>query len=213
MAGLFPRREHVPKTLIFAKTDLHADEIVTAVREIFGGGNEFCTKITYRSDDPEQALKDFRTKASMRVAVTVDMIATGTDVRPLECVFFLPGVSSATYFEQMNGRGARHRPRRVPDRHPGRGSQDEVPAGRRRGGGRLAAGGSQAAAAGQPAAGQQRRALSKARRGSRRFRESSRQPAEAAGSGGQPQHHHRRGGGAVRAAGCAERADHQGRTR
>jgi type I restriction enzyme, R subunit len=103
----FPRREHVPKTLIFAKTDLHADEIVSAVREIFGGGNEFCTKITYRSDDPEQALKDFRTKASMRVAVTVDMIATGTDVRPLECVFFLRGVSSATYFEQMKGRGAR----------------------------------------------------------------------------------------------------------
>ncbi len=103
----FPHREHVPKTLIFAKTDLHADEIVTAVREIFGGGNEFCTKITYRSDDPEQALKDFRTKASMRVAVTVDMIATGTDVRPLECVFFLRGVSSATYFEQMKGRGAR----------------------------------------------------------------------------------------------------------
>lgn len=103
----FPRREHVPKTLIFAKTDVHADEIVTAVREIFGGGNEFCTKITYRSDDPEQALKDFRTKASMRVAVTVDMIATGTDVRPLECVFFLRGVSSATYFEQMKGRGAR----------------------------------------------------------------------------------------------------------
>ena len=106
-AAYFPRREHVPKTLIFAKTDLHADEIVTAVREIFGGGNEFCTKITYRSDKPEQALKDFRTKASMRVAVTVDMIATGTDVRPLECVFFLRGVSSATYFEQMKGRGAR----------------------------------------------------------------------------------------------------------
>ena len=103
----FPRRSYVPKTLIFAKTDLHADEIVTAVREIFGGGNEFCTKITYRSDDPEQALKDFRTKASVRIAVTVDMIATGTDVRPLECVFFLRGVSSATYFEQMKGRGAR----------------------------------------------------------------------------------------------------------
>lgn len=103
----FPHRSHVPKTLIFAKTDVHADEIVKVVRKVFGGGNEFCTKITYRSDDPEQALKDFRTKASMRVAVTVDMIATGTDVRPLECVFFLRGVSSVTYFEQMKGRGAR----------------------------------------------------------------------------------------------------------
>jgi len=77
------------------------------VREVFGEGNEFCQKITYRTDDPEQLLWNFRTGASLRVAVTVDMIATETDVRPLECVFFLRGVSSAAYFEQMKGRGAR----------------------------------------------------------------------------------------------------------
>jgi type I restriction enzyme R subunit len=35
------------------------------------------------------------------------MIATGTDVKPLECVFFMRDVRSATYFEQMKGRGAR----------------------------------------------------------------------------------------------------------
>src|SRR5207253_9429025 len=37
----------------------------------------------------------------------VDMIATGTDVRPLECVFFMRSVRSRTYFEQMKGRGVR----------------------------------------------------------------------------------------------------------
>lgn len=103
----FPHRSHVPKTLIFAKTDQHADDVVEIVREIFGGDARFCAKITYRSDDPEQLIADFRNDAAFRIAVTVDMIATGTDVRPLECVMFLRGVSSATYFEQMKGRGAR----------------------------------------------------------------------------------------------------------
>ncbi len=35
------------------------------------------------------------------------MIATGTDVKPVECVFFMRDVRSAQYFEQMKGRGAR----------------------------------------------------------------------------------------------------------
>lgn len=103
----FPNRTYVPKTLIFAKNDRHADDIVEVVREVFGGDARFCAKITYRADDPDQLLKDFRNDADFRVAVTVDMISTGTDVKPLECVFFLRGVSSATYFEQMKGRGAR----------------------------------------------------------------------------------------------------------
>ncbi|MFD0203538.1 MULTISPECIES: DEAD/DEAH box helicase family protein [Saccharothrix] len=103
----FPHRRYVPKTLIFAKNDKHADDIVEIVREVFDKDERFCAKITYRADDPDQLLKDFRTDAGFRIAVTVDMIATGTDVKPLECVFFLRGVSSATYFEQMKGRGAR----------------------------------------------------------------------------------------------------------
>ncbi|MGW4588164.1 DEAD/DEAH box helicase family protein [Amycolatopsis thermoflava] len=103
----FPNRTYVPKTLIFAKTDQHADDIVEIVREIFGGDSRFCAKITYRAENPEQLIADFRNDASFRVAVTVDMIATGTDVKSLECVIFLRGVSSATYFEQMKGRGAR----------------------------------------------------------------------------------------------------------
>ena len=104
---IFPGRSTVPKTLIFAKDDNHAEEIVTTVREVFGKGNDFATKITYNAKDPEGQLQAFRTSPVLRIAVTVDMIATGTDVKPLECVFFMRDVRSAQYFEQMKGRGAR----------------------------------------------------------------------------------------------------------
>ncbi|RBY75969.1 DEAD/DEAH box helicase [Blastococcus sp. TF02-09] len=104
---IFPGRSTVPKTLIFCKDDNHAEEVVTTIREVFGAGNEFAAKITYNAKDPKAALKAFRTSPTMRVAVTVDMIATGTDVRPLECVFFMRDVRSASYFEQMKGRGSR----------------------------------------------------------------------------------------------------------
>jgi type I restriction enzyme R subunit len=105
---IFPGRSTVPKTLIFAKDDSHAEEVVTLAREVFGKGNDFAAKITYNSRrDPKQLLQEFRTSPTLRIAVTVDMIATGTDVKPLECVFFLRDVQSASYFEQMKGRGAR----------------------------------------------------------------------------------------------------------
>ncbi len=104
---IFPGRSTVPKTLIFAKDDAHAEDIVTCVREVFGKGNDFAVKITYTARDPKGQLTAFRTSPALRIAVTVDMIATGTDVRPLECVFFLRDVRSAQYFEQMKGRGAR----------------------------------------------------------------------------------------------------------
>ncbi|WP_405179371.1 DEAD/DEAH box helicase family protein [Nocardia sp. NBC_01377] len=104
---IFPGRTTVPKTLIFAKDDAHAEEIVTTVREVFGKGNDFAAKITYSARDAKGHLQAFRTSPTLRIAVTVDMIATGTDVKPLECVFFLRDVRSAQYFEQMKGRGAR----------------------------------------------------------------------------------------------------------
>ncbi|MGI6132504.1 MAG: type I restriction-modification enzyme R subunit C-terminal domain-containing protein [Bacillota bacterium] len=104
---LFPGRREVPKTLIFAKDDSHADDIVQIVREEFGEGNAFCKKITYRATDPEGALADLRNDYDPRIAVTVDMIATGTDVKPLECLIFMRDVRSRNYFEQMKGRGCR----------------------------------------------------------------------------------------------------------
>lgn len=108
---LFEGRTHVPKTLIFAKDDSHADDIVQIVREEFGKGNDFAAKITYKSGSQgqkaEQLLQDFRNSYNPRIAVTVDMIATGTDVKPIECVFFMRMVRSRQFFEQMKGRGVR----------------------------------------------------------------------------------------------------------
>lgn len=98
----------VPKTLIFAKDDNHAEDIVTHVREEFGKGNDFCKKVTYKAGaKPEEIIKAFRTAPEFRIAVTVDMIATGTDIKPLECLLFLRDVRSQLYFEQMKGRGTR----------------------------------------------------------------------------------------------------------
>lgn len=105
---MFPGRKEVPKTLIFAKTDSHADDIINIVREEFGRGNEYCKKITYNADeDPKSVLAAFRNEFHPRIAVTVDMIATGTDVKALECLVFMRDVRSKNYFEQMLGRGRR----------------------------------------------------------------------------------------------------------
>lgn len=130
----FPGRGEAPKTLIFAKDDSHADDIVRMVRDEFGEKNEFCEKITYRTGftrivkklkhedgteseatewvktaslTPDEILANFRNSYYPRIAVTVDMISTGTDVKAIECVFFLRNVKSAGFFEQMKGRGVR----------------------------------------------------------------------------------------------------------
>jgi type I restriction enzyme R subunit len=106
---IFPGRKDVPKTLIYAKDDSHADDIVQIVREEFGKGNDFCQKITYKTTgiDTDDLIKSFCNSYNPRIAVTVDMIATGTDIKPLEIVFFMRSVRSRTYFEQMKGRGVR----------------------------------------------------------------------------------------------------------
>jgi type I restriction enzyme R subunit len=105
---IFPLRGEVPKTLIFARTDTHADDIVQVVREEFGKGNDFAVKITSKAGPSvKQLLSDFRNTYNPRVAVTVDMIATGTDVPAVECLVFMRIVKSRNYFEQMKGRGSR----------------------------------------------------------------------------------------------------------
>jgi type I restriction enzyme, R subunit len=112
---LFPNRTLVPKTLIFAKDDSHAEDIVHLCREVFGKGNDFCKKITYQAKHPvtgkpgkaKELIKEFCLSPTLRIAVTVDMIATGTDIKPLEVLIFLRDVRSRVYFEQMKGRGTR----------------------------------------------------------------------------------------------------------
>lgn len=114
LPGMFPDRIdangnfEVPKTLIFAKTDSHAEDIIKIVREEFDERSDFCKKITYQSvEDPKTILSQFRNDYYPRVAVTVDMIATGTDIRPLEVLVFMRDVKSRSYYEQMKGRGTR----------------------------------------------------------------------------------------------------------
>ena len=106
----FPdRTEAVPKTLIFAKDDSHAEDIVKIVREEFGKGNEFCQKITYKvtGAKPADLIQSFRNSYNPRIVVTVDLIATGTDIKPVEIVMFMRSVQSRVLFEQMKGRGVR----------------------------------------------------------------------------------------------------------
>jgi type I restriction enzyme R subunit len=108
LPAIFPNRTEVPKTLVFAKTDSHADDIINIIREEFAESNDFCKKITYQTEEnPETLLSDFRNAYYPRIAVTVDMIATGTDIRPLECLLFMRDVKSKNYYEQMLGRGTR----------------------------------------------------------------------------------------------------------
>jgi type I restriction enzyme, R subunit len=114
LPSIFPDRTNeegefeVPKMLIFAKSDSHAEDIIEIARIEFGGGNAFCKKITYKSEeDPKTVLSQFRNDYYPRIAVTVDMIATGTDIRPLEVLVFMRDVKSRSYYEQMKGRGTR----------------------------------------------------------------------------------------------------------
>lgn len=106
---IFPGRTHVPKTLIFAKDDSHAEDIVELVRQEFGKGDDFCQKITYKTTgrSPKDLIQEFRIEYNPRIAITVDMIATGTDVRPIEIVMFMRPVKSRVLYEQMKGRGGR----------------------------------------------------------------------------------------------------------
>jgi type I restriction enzyme R subunit len=111
---IYPNRKdkddeyEVPKTLVFAKTDSHADDIIKIIREEFDEGDDFCKKVTYKAtEDPKSVLNRFRNSYYPRIAVTVDMIATGTDVKPLEVLLFMRDVKSVNYFEQMKGRGTR----------------------------------------------------------------------------------------------------------
>lgn len=110
---LYPNREpnlaYIPKTLIFAKSDVHADNIVKILREqVFPGQcPEFAQKITYSAGDSNALIKNFRNDKKFRIAVTVTLVATGTDVKPLEVLIFMRDVNSESLYVQMKGRGVR----------------------------------------------------------------------------------------------------------
>lgn len=115
---LYPEREedwnHIPKTLIFAKNDNHATDIVKITEKVFAEKfpngkvpDKFVQKITYSAGDSNALIRELRTEKDFRIAVTVTLVATGTDVKPLEVVLFMNDVKSEVLYTQMKGRGCR----------------------------------------------------------------------------------------------------------
>ena len=115
---LYPEREdnwnYIPKTLIFAKDDNHATKIVEITKKVFAEKfpsgkvpDNFVQKITYSAGDSNALIRELRTEKDFRIAVTVTLVATGTDVKPLEVVLFMNDVKSEVLYTQMKGRGCR----------------------------------------------------------------------------------------------------------
>lgn len=108
LTEIFPGRSEVPKTVVFCKHENHAEDVLRILREEFGRGSEFARKITYKTEgSAQQHIQDFRTDPRFRIAVSVDQISTGTDIKPVECLLVLRMVQSRSYWEQMKGRGVR----------------------------------------------------------------------------------------------------------
>lgn len=105
-----PNMDYLPKTLIFALNEIHANNIVRIAKEVFGraeNDNKFVQKITYSSGDSNELIRQFRNDKEFRIAVTCTLVATGTDVKPLEVLIFMRDVASEPLYIQMKGRGVR----------------------------------------------------------------------------------------------------------
>jgi type I restriction enzyme, R subunit len=105
---LFPDRDEVPKTIFFCKHDQHAEDVLKVIREVFDRGNDFAKKITYKAEGTvDENIQEFRSDPRMRIAVTVEQVGTGIDVKPVECLVFMRVVGSRVLFNQMRGRAVR----------------------------------------------------------------------------------------------------------
>lgn len=103
-----PNMDYLPKTLIFALNEAHATNIVQIAKEVFGRTDDrFVQKITYSAGDSNELIRQFRNDNDFRIAVTCTLVATGTDVKPLEVVMFMRDVESLPLYIQMKGRGVR----------------------------------------------------------------------------------------------------------
>ena len=103
-----PNMDYLPKTLIFALNENHANNIVRIAKEVFGRTDDkFVQKITYSAGDSNELIRQFRNDKEFRIAVTCTLVATGTDVKPLEVLIFMRDVASEALYIQMKGRGVR----------------------------------------------------------------------------------------------------------
>lgn len=116
--SLYPDRKKdwrmIPKTLFFAKKESHAQDILKAIEKVFGKEfpdgklpEHYAQLITCKSGNSNQRINDFRNNKDFRIAITVTLVATGTDVRPLEVLVFMRDINSEVLYTQMKGRGCR----------------------------------------------------------------------------------------------------------
>ena len=108
------------KAIIFCVRDTHADDVATAMNNIYA---DWCAKNDKTRLEPyafkctasvggSQFLADLRgASRSHFIATTVDLLTTGVDVPPVKNIVFFKYVRSPIAFYQMIGRGTRlHHP-------------------------------------------------------------------------------------------------------
>lgn len=107
-------------TLVFAQGVKHAENIERNFTEVFkdeldlDAPNELVCMITGENRNAKRKLTNFRkSDRNPRVAVTVDMVSTGVDIKPLNNIVFMRSVKSPILFNQMMGRGTRQTPRKT----------------------------------------------------------------------------------------------------
>lgn len=103
------RSEDGEKTLIFTRRDDHATRIERIFREVYSDKpDDYVQKITDTTDNPGEKIDRFRNpNLNPKIAVTVDMVSTGVDVKPIENLIFIRPTRSAVLYNQMVGRGTR----------------------------------------------------------------------------------------------------------
>ncbi|WP_010323160.1 type I restriction-modification system endonuclease [Marinobacterium stanieri] len=101
------------KTMIFCATDLHADMVKRLLDDAFkalynGSYNEAAVaKITGKSDKVNDLIKRYKNERYPNIAITVDLLTTGIDVKPICHLVFMRRVRSRILYEQMIGRATR----------------------------------------------------------------------------------------------------------
>lgn len=100
------------KTLVFATSDDHADEVVQYLRQAYRDEgleirDDMIQKITGSVDKPGKLILKYKNEADPRIAVTVDLLTTGIDVPSITNLVFLRRVNSRILYDQMIGRATR----------------------------------------------------------------------------------------------------------
>lgn len=112
---LYPEREpnfaFLPKTLIFTQNERHAKLVEEICRDVFAvpaSDQSFVQRITFKAGNSFARINAFRLQTACRIAITVTLISTGTDIPAVEILLFLTDIHSQVLYQQMKGRGVRY---------------------------------------------------------------------------------------------------------